>query len=57
MCQQTRGTGFVSHSKTRAGRNVNSVSKCVVDTSPKERKELFTVKNNLDPRVYNRAMF
>lgn len=54
--QQTRGTGFVLHSKSRAEGSTNSVSKCVMETGPKERKELFTVKTNLDPRVYKTAI-
>lgn len=56
--QQSRGTGFVSQSKTRAGGNVNFVSKCVMQTSPKKRKELLMVKNSLHPRVqHSTAMF
>lgn len=27
-----------------------------METGPKERKELFTVKTNLDPRVYKTAI-
>lgn len=45
------------HSKARPGGNVNFISKCVMETSPKEQKELFMVKNNLGPRVYNTAIF